>query len=123
MARKSAADTSVVSELSTDLTRLPPRAHRTYVWVTFSQGDKNADKTAFAGLNGEFFNYPRGKRCLVPKDVLEGCFAPAIQVNIETHDDNTRSESEEAAFPYQTHGEATPEQVAEYFAKDHVFKA
>lgn len=118
MARISAQDRiSPESARSPDLEQLPPRDQRTYLWVTFSKGDKNAQTTAFAGLNGQFFNYPRGKKCLVPKEVMEGPFANALQVNIETHDDNTITESEEQAFPYQIHKEATPDEVTEYFSK------
>lgn len=123
MPRKSAQDlTSPTSSVrAPDLETLPPRDERTYLWVTFSKGDKNAQQTAFAGLNGQFFNYPRGKKCLVPKEVIEGPFADALQTNIETHDDNTISLSEESAFPYQVHGEATPDEVSEYFSKGRAF--
>lgn len=117
MPRKSISNIGIQPVRAMDVDRLPPREQRTYIWVVFSKGDKNAPATAFAGLNGEFFNYPRGQKCLVPKEVLEGCFGNAVERVIETYDDNTYSETEQAAFPYQTYGEATPEQVAEYFAQ------
>ena len=98
------------------MAQLPPREERTYHKITFSKGDKNADQTVFVGLNGSFFRYPRGVRCMVPLEVI-GVLNDAIQRNIDTTDGTATIETEEQAYTFQDHGTATSDEVAAYFAQ------
>lgn len=98
------------------MAQLPPREERTYHKITFSKGDKNADQTVFVGLNGQFFRYPRGARCMVPEAVI-AVLNDAVQKNIDTTDGTETIITEEQAYTFQDHGIATPEEVAAYFAQ------
>ena len=99
-----------------NMAQLPPREERIYHKVTFTSGDKNADQTVFVGLNGQFFRYPRGSRCMVPEAVID-VLNDAVQKNIDTTDGTATIITEEQAYTFQDHGTATSDEVAAYFAQ------
>ncbi len=102
---------------SEGLTTLPAdRYERKYQWVTFASGKAGEEKTVFVGLNGQFFRYPRGKRVLVPLDVINGVLKNA-QVGVGNGNADAPEFTEEPAYPYQVHGDASNEEVDAYFAK------